>query len=391
MSKNIRLSFIVFPLANAYFWFGIWVLYYLKFTNYAGIGIIAALGMITSVILEIPTGALADLMGKKKVLQMAFVCFAIGGFITASAQNFMHIIIATVIGAAGGALASGTGEAFFYDSLKQDGKENTYDNLLAKLNKYSLIIMAIASVSGGFLYKFDPRSPFLLTSLTALAALVVSRFFIEPKVNTIKFSLKNYLNQNKEGLRQLFQGQSVYPVLKMLVVTSFIYFIAYGLDVPLAIGFGFKEEWLGTIFAVGIIAAAVGNHFYPRLKETLGKDGLLMFIFISTFLTVIFSPIIGLTLGGLALVYRHFLYNIPDIIASDTINRFVDSKYRATTLSSFVFLHNLPYLLSAYFVGKMIDHSSTGITTMWVSIAFALLVMLIIILNKYYKQLKAPE
>lgn len=246
--------------------------------------------------------------------------------------------------------------------------------------------MAIASVSGGFLYKFDPRSPFILTGLAALAALVVSIFLIEPKVDTIKFSLKNYLNQNKEGLRQLFQGQSVYPILKLLAVTSFIYFIAYGLDVPLAIGFGFKEEWLGTIFAIGIIAAAVGNHFYPKMKETLGKDNLLTFIFISTFLTVIFSPIIGLTLGALALVYRHFLYNIPDIIASDTINRFVESKYRATTLSSFVFLHNLPYLLLAYFVGKMIDHSSAGITTMWIATIFLLLTILVITAGKFQRQ-----
>jgi len=168
----------------------------------------------------------------------------------------------------------------------------------------------------------------------------------------------------------------------LLLVTSFIYFLANGLDAPLAVDFGFKEELLGTIFAIAIVAAAIGNHFYPRLKNLFGKDKLLNLIFISTLLSAIFSPIFGLALGGIALVYRHFLYTTPDVIASDTVNRFVESKYRATTLSTFNMLHNVPYVLSAYLVGRAIDSSSASIVTMWVSIIFVALGMIMFLTRK---------
>lgn len=125
------------------------------------------------------------------------------------------------------------------------------------------------------------------------------------------------------------------------------------------------------------MAAAAGNHFYPQLKEHLGKDRLLIIVFVATLVSTIFSPIFGLMLGGAGILLRHFFYTIPDVISSDTINKSVDSKYRATTLSTFVMLHNIPYVASAYFVGSLIDKSSASLVTMWVAIVFLILTALV--------------
>lgn len=108
MQRNLKLSLIAFSLTSAYFWFGIWILYYLKFTNYAGIGIIEAAAMLAAVTLEIPTGAFADLIGKKKTLLLSFLFTFAGGVIAALAQNFNYLLISTLVGATGGALRSGT-------------------------------------------------------------------------------------------------------------------------------------------------------------------------------------------------------------------------------------------------------------------------------------------
>ena len=45
--KNIAISYILTFCKNSWFWLGIWVFYYLRFTNYAGIGIIETLLIVT--------------------------------------------------------------------------------------------------------------------------------------------------------------------------------------------------------------------------------------------------------------------------------------------------------------------------------------------------------
>ena len=43
------------------------------------------------------------------------------------------------------------------------------------------------------------------------------------------------------------------------------------------------------------------------------------------------------------------------MLMSILINKNVESKYRATTISSFNMLKNLPYLLTAYLLGALMD------------------------------------
>lgn len=64
LARNIALAYILTISRFSWFWLGIWVLYYLKFTNYTGIGLIEMVMIFTMLLLEIPTGAIADLLGK---------------------------------------------------------------------------------------------------------------------------------------------------------------------------------------------------------------------------------------------------------------------------------------------------------------------------------------
>lgn len=69
--RNIKLIYILSILYNSWFWIGIWVLYYLRYTSYAGIGLLESVMIFTSTTTEIPTGAIADLLGRKKTLTMS--------------------------------------------------------------------------------------------------------------------------------------------------------------------------------------------------------------------------------------------------------------------------------------------------------------------------------
>lgn len=157
MTRNIYLAYFLAAMKNSWFWLGIWVLYYLKFTNYAGIGIIETIMIGTTTLAEIPTGAVADLLGKKKTLILSFLLEAIGGFIMALALNFNQLAFSVFVLCVGGALYSGTFDALVYDSLKQVKKESNYDKILANISTITLITITLASIIGGFLYSFNSR------------------------------------------------------------------------------------------------------------------------------------------------------------------------------------------------------------------------------------------
>ncbi|PIU73207.1 hypothetical protein COS78_03500 [Candidatus Shapirobacteria bacterium CG06_land_8_20_14_3_00_40_12] len=65
MDRNIRLAYVIGTLRNSWFWLGVWILFYLSITNYAGIGIVESTLFFTAIILEVPTGAIADMLGKR--------------------------------------------------------------------------------------------------------------------------------------------------------------------------------------------------------------------------------------------------------------------------------------------------------------------------------------
>ena len=67
------------------------------------------------------------------------------------------------------------------------------------------------------------------------------------------------------------------------------------------------------------------------------------------------SPIAGLIIGGLSLILRSAVQTIIVNLTSVVINENVESKYRATALSSFNMFKNLPYVLSAYLLGSLMD------------------------------------
>jgi len=384
MKRNIKLLKFILPLNQAWFWLGIWILYYLRFTNYTGIGLIEAVVITTGFIFEIPTGALADLIGKKKTIIISFLFSSVGNIIMTFAESSVHLVISIVFLAIGGALLSGTSDALIYDSLKQIKSENKFEGILSSINKYILIIMAIASIIGGFMYKINPRIPFAATSIAMFIAFFIAFFLKEPKIDAIKFSFINYLKQIRIGVSQLFKEKSsIHWIIKLLAISSFAVIFVDILDGTLAIHFRFNERSLGILFALIPFISAVGNHFYLKIKSKIGEKKLLLFIFITFILITGISPIYGLFFGGISLLYRNFFYPFIDIMASNTINRFVESKYRTTTLSTFIMIKKLPYVLFAYIIGRSIDKISPSRVSLWFSILLGVLALILYTSSTY--------
>ncbi len=97
IKNNIKLLYWISFFNNLWFWLGTWVLYYLLFTDYTGIGMIEMAMIISIVVFEIPSGALADLLGKKKTLILGLGIIFLGDLAMGLAPNFVVLFLSAFL------------------------------------------------------------------------------------------------------------------------------------------------------------------------------------------------------------------------------------------------------------------------------------------------------
>jgi MFS family permease len=115
---------------------------------------------VTIVLLEVPSGALADTIGRKNllictgvfmVLEMALLCFAPMG----NPRLLFYIFMANrVLSGSAEAAASGADEALAYDSLKKEGDSRDWGLVLARQMRFQSAAFIVAMSVGGAVY--DP-------------------------------------------------------------------------------------------------------------------------------------------------------------------------------------------------------------------------------------------
>ncbi len=180
--SNVRNDYIFCFLKNFDISSSIWVLYMIfKGMSLWQIGVVEGIYHLTSLLCEVPTGALADLLGRKKVILIGRICSAISSLICLFGGNMWHFAIAFAVSAIGQNLNSGSEEALVYDSMKMLGQENRYIKVNSRLNVIIEIAQGIATVSGGVIAEYSFTWCYIISVITAVLALIPAFLFVEPE------------------------------------------------------------------------------------------------------------------------------------------------------------------------------------------------------------------
>jgi len=205
--RNTNL-FIAFRVCfNARFYYPVFAVIYLDFgMTLEQFAILNSIWAATIILAEVPSGAISDLIGRKKLLVLAGVLMVIELVVWAFAPtgnpNLLFTILAInrILSGLAEAAASGADEALAYDSLDQAGRKDEWPKVLQSVTRWQSMAFVFALVVGGIVY--DPRVmqgcadliglsvaltqettmrfPLYLNILTALITLIVTCRMIEP-------------------------------------------------------------------------------------------------------------------------------------------------------------------------------------------------------------------
>jgi len=140
---------------------------------------------LTVILLEIPSGILADRFGRKRLLVVTGILDIAEFVILLFARDFWMFGLAVFLAGVGRALYSGSQNALLYDSLLAEGKQGAFEKLLGRLSAIDMGGTVAAALSGGVMANFLGLEFNYIVSACAMgAAFLVVLTLREPPVAT---------------------------------------------------------------------------------------------------------------------------------------------------------------------------------------------------------------
>jgi MFS family permease len=335
LARNPHLYYIVGFMVNMEFNIPIWVGFYSRYLNFTQIALLNAWDYIVSVLLEVPTGALADLIGRKKTIMLGWVLIGIGNLCIAFLSHFPSFLILFTIRSLGSTLISGADTSIIYDSYKELGKEKDFIKYSANLGLMRRIALSIASFCGASLYFIDFRLPYILFGILQLTSLIFSSQLTEPDIKPKPFSIKNYINQTKDGFSELFKSSIMKKVTLYYMLIGGIGWscVAY-FNQPFAKDVGFSDSQMSILFGSVYLISATVILIAVRLKKMFTRE----IIYIGLPLILLLALIPGFMkiklLGIITVIISTLVAGSRFTFLDQYVNLEFESKHRATAMSS---------------------------------------------------------
>jgi len=335
LKKNINRNYLYTLLGNIDLTRGIWMIYLAdKGMSLTQLGLLETVFHITSFLMEVPTGAVADIFGRRASRIIGRVMSLLSVVILLAADDFLWFAVSFVFTALSYNLESGAGDALIYDSLKEIGEEDRYMKISGSKEVFYQAAGIVSFLAGGYMAARSYGTAFAITIAVGAAALLQSFSFKEPSLgrkpedgireNVFVKQLKDSIGVVKGNPRIV--SLIVFTEIILTFCTCIFYYLQNFMKAD-----GYNEAAIGAVYAATYVASALVAPQVHRIERVIKEQGILLFI---PFITVA-------SLWGIALSTYHFIFfivlmlteEVVYVAMSDYINRIIPSENRATILS----------------------------------------------------------
>ena len=336
--------------------------------------------MVARLLLEVPSGALADRWSRKYVLALNQVFFMGNTFLWAIAPDLRFFFVGNLLASVHSALQSGTDTSFLFDTLKQLNKSDSYTRTIGNTTFWANLLAIIAGISGGMLAgAFGLAVPLWVTLPFSFAAVIVALTFTEPQIHRTTGEM-GFWKHIGETAKYLWKHPFLISLMAFSVVmgVSFLPIDEYGQ--LYFVGVGIPVLALGYLSAIGLGIEALCGKFAYKLSRYSRKKVFAFAIAISAggFIIVgLTNSWFGVPFAFLPLLAFYFTH---PLVSTDLHNE-LPSSQRATGTSFLSLLHSLVAIPVVFGFGKMADRVS--IATAYLVIGAAVAIYFVIFLFSY--------
>jgi len=261
-----------------------------KGLTFLQIGTLIAIREITTNILEIPTGFIADAMGRRRTMVYSFVSYILSFVIYYAVGSFGWLVVAGVFFSFGDAFRTGTHKAMIFEYLTINNWNKYKVHYYGHTRSWSQVGSAISSLIAAGLVLFTGfyRTIFIFSTIPYFLDLMLMLTYpkyLDGDIQKIKLNqLKQSFGKVIKEFLYAVRNKSVLKAVTNLSIHSGYYDIlktyiqpviqTYSLVIPIFIAFSVKQRTallIGIIFFVVYLLTAIGSRNSGKIADKFGN------------------------------------------------------------------------------------------------------------------------
>ena len=333
--------------------------------------LLQAIFALSAVVIEFPSGYVADRLGHRTSLLIAAALWVVGWVLYALGTTFAGMVAAEITLGAGMAFASGADSALLFTTLAAADRDAEYQQWEGRVRASSQASEAVSSALGGYFYTLSPRLPFWLQVPVAVAALGTVWRMRQPR--------------RADGLRRVSHLAQAWHIVRHTLVQHARLRTAMGLSVTLGLSTfvvvwliqpymqqrGIPAAWFGPLWAAAHLYLALVSLLSARAAERFGIPAVLLACCL-----LVATGYVGLGTGTSAVAVLFYLCfmtvrGLQGPILVTALQRDAPASDRASVLSLNALLFRLGFVLIGPPIGVLVDHLGLDTSLILLGIVFA--------------------
>lgn len=356
--KNIFVNYVFTFIRNLNVTQGVWMLFLAsRGLSLFQIGLLEGIFHVTSLLMETPTGAIADIFGRKTSRIVGIIMSVISSVVMILSTSFYGFALGFVFSALSYNFESGANEALVYDSLLLEGKEKNYMKIAGRVEVVFQATGIAALVIGGFIGNIEYIFVYYLSVILSVFSFFAALFFKEPQITEKNQKLKLRAAMKKQYVDSFYAIRNSSRLLYLIVFTSLL--CASVTLVFFYIQLAWKDA-SHTVYGIGIylaassLAAAAGAILASKIEKRMGET-----LILKTAPFIVAVCIVCLFFMDFALLpfcIMNFVEAVIFVATRDYINKTITSDKRATLLSFESLMFSLVMIITFPLFGLVSDH-----------------------------------
>jgi MFS family permease len=363
-------KFYVYKFLSSFFFIGpIVILFYVSYISYSQFGIVIAVGLGTMMLFEIPSGVLADLFSRKKIVSLGLLLAAFEMFVIGFGQSFNAFIIAAILGGIGAALISGADTSLLYDSLKAMNRENDSKKIYGKLRAIRYWAIVLAALIGAPIYVILNYLPFLLNGIILLLTALFFLSLKEPAIRNKNVKIKNLLLHFKDSFSYSWNNKKLLWFIFFSVFTGFAAWIYHDMmRSPFYEHIGYPIAILGVLTAIITIVRSFFSLYAHKIEEKFGMQKNISLILFGQAPLFILMYCFYSKIAFIFVLVLYCIWSLQEVLSEVYSHENMNSKQRATLASIQSFYNSTIILIGSLITGFIIEIYSLRIMLLFLGI-----------------------
>lgn len=345
--------------------------------SFSQIALLNTVYMVMHVLIEYPSGVMADKYGRKLTYVLGITLHAVYYTGVGLSRTYIPIAIAYAVGGTGMAFISGTLMAWMVDEVTKEKGRDHVKFVFGRVPVFTGIAGAVSGIIASLVVGYGLNMPFLAAGgfgfVTALLAVVLMNEnygSVKIRYNVIFIS----------GIKRFFSNSS----LLLLTVLSVLFHFCIGIFMltwqVVLTDQGVPNRLVGFMFVAMFLAMSAGGVIASHLFTKISKIAVLKIAILGSIVCFVSIGIFNQWWVSLiCFIGIEIIIALWGAAFSTWLNEYIPSEIRATLLSAYSTIFAVFYAIYQPVVGKIIDY--IGKQSYFIGVVIFLICLIIILLK----------